>query len=182
MHSASDLSDSAWETRRRLREAARSAFGACTLPTDSAKLRKPPAHHRSAQSRRMTLPASESKRRLLPVRRARDCRRAKKRPGPSPTQERLGETRLAFVVPTEKTQTKASGGLRRAAPASTGDDKMKTAPHRRPGGGEPSYAMPMSLFAMLVPTRVIEESAAIDAVVFDRRSYLKESSFARFQN
>ena len=41
------------------------------------------------------------------------------------------------------------------------------------GGGEPSYAMPIGLFAMRVPTRVIEETATFDAVVFDRRSDLK---------
>jgi hypothetical protein len=33
--------------------------------------------------------------------------------------------------------------------------------------------VPIGLFAMLVPTRVIEETAKIDAVVFDRRSDLK---------
>jgi hypothetical protein len=42
--------------------------------------------------------------------------------------------------------------------------------------------MPITAFAMLMPTRVIEDSAAIAAVVFDRRSLLKESGEMQFQN
>ena len=48
--------------------------------------------------------------------------------------------------------------------------------------GEPSYAVPTIIFATVVPTSHSQESAANDAVVFDRRSNVKESHFVDFKS